>query len=321
MVDISRLVKNFDKAPFSTPRTHRFLRGKIPAERHWDRTDFGQWNKFPPVSGWNFPFPEAEASAPRAGNNSPLVRAKSCSGSNFFYQPPAGRGGARGTVFGVCKVFFSSTTRSKLVPSSQLGTFCSEVSELGAAGARLARGFPAWSRSCTRGRAGGWSWVSLPGSPAAQRDKPSPPFCCWRRCSIQQHFGGRDGGKKPLSLVKGVFLLGLRPCRGNAEEPKKKPPLYSQGIRLPALLPHGLSTSFKEVWLHVSFFDPTWGETSKRDSLIPTRQWQAGLGVCTGTPETHLDLLPVGTSCSHGGGGPASPNSRGAWEAQPASLC
>lgn len=168
-MDIISLVKNFYKAPFSTPRTHRFLRGKIPAERHWDEVDFGQWNKFPLVSGWNFPFPEAEASTPWAGNNSPLVRAKSRSGSNFFHRPSAGRGGARETVFGVCKVFFRSATRSKLVSSSQLGTFCSEVSELGAAGARLARCFPPWSpsrsRSCARDRAWGWSCVSLPGSP------------------------------------------------------------------------------------------------------------------------------------------------------------
>jgi len=64
MADIIRLVKDFDKPRFSTPRTHQFLRGKIPAERHRDGMDFGQRNKFPPVSGWNFPFPETEASAP-----------------------------------------------------------------------------------------------------------------------------------------------------------------------------------------------------------------------------------------------------------------
>lgn len=171
---------------------------------------------------------------PQAGNNSPLVRAKSCSGSNFFYRPPAGWGGAKGTVFGVCKVFFSSATRSKLVSSSQLGNILFRGFRAGSGRGKAGQRF-----SCPilipilipRPGQGRGSELGLPGAaPAAQWDKASPPFAAAEDAPSSSTLEG-DAKEKMLSPVKWVFLLSLRPCRGDAEEPHQKPSLYGQGIR------------------------------------------------------------------------------------------
>lgn len=203
MADIIRTLKNFLKAPFSAPRTHRFLRGKIPAERHWDGMDFGQWNNFPPVSGWNLPFPEAEASMPRAGNNSPLAWAKSCGGSNSFHRPLAGRGGARGTVFGVCKVFFRSATRSKLVPFPSQEHFVQR--------------FPNWERPQQ-----GWPEVFLPDPDpdpalgARQRGQPAQPslrLCPTARWDKALLLFAAKGASFSSTLEAEVEEKNVEPCK------------------------------------------------------------------------------------------------------------
>lgn len=280
--------------------------------------DFGQWNKFPPDSGCNFPFPEAKASTPQAGNNSPLARAKSLGGSAFFHRPPVGRGGARRDRLWRAKVFCKSATRGKLITSFQPGTFCSEVSELGAAGARQAGGFPAWSWFRTQGwfRRGvelgqpAWLYLGL--------GQTFSLFCCWR-C--------REGEaeKKMLSLVKRVFPLCLRPCWGDAREPDQKPSRTARAEVVQRLT--GFPQAFKgscsiSHFLVLPEVKPPKETVLPHPDPCPIWQWQVALWICTGTWEPctqwHcLSPLPVGTCCGCRGGGTGGPNLHWAWQTQP----
>lgn len=298
---LSRLVKNLDKAPFCTLRSHWFLRGKIPTECHRDRTDLGQWNKLPPDSGWDFPFPEAKASTPQAGNNSPLARAKNLGGSAFFHRPPVGRGGAwRDRLWRLEGLLQIRNKEQTPVSSSQPGTFCSEVSELGAAGARLAGGFPAWSWCWfrTQGWAEGWGWVSLPG-PTWGWGKPSPSFAAGGDALAGSTSEG-EAEEKMLSLVKRVFPVCLRPCRGGIGEPEQKPSCTARAGTCSGA--HWLPTSFQRVLLQFAFLGPTRGQTSQRD--IQTR---AHMAVTSGSMAP-LGELPVGPCCGCRGGSTASQN-------------
>lgn len=104
------------------------------------------------------------------------------------------------------------------------------------------------------------------------RDKPSPPFAAEEDAPSSSALVG-EVEEKTLSLLKWLFLLSLRPCRGNAEGPEQNPTLYDQGVRPPALLPqhpHWLSTSFKRAKFNFSFFGPMQDETSKSDSSAPS---------------------------------------------------
>lgn len=73
--------------------------------------------------------------------------------------------------------------------------------------------------------------------------------------------------KKMLSLVKRVFPLCLRPCWGDAGEPEQKRSCTARAeTRSEA---HWLPTSFQRVLPKFSFFGPTRGQTSQRNSFFP----------------------------------------------------
>lgn len=135
-----------------------------------------------------------------------------------------------------------------------------------------------------------------------------------------------------LSLVKRVFPLCLRPCWGDAGEPEQKPSCTARAETCSEAAgsltrhPHWLPKSFQRVLLQFSFFDPTQGQTSQRDSFAPSRpmptcQWQVGPWICTGPWESCLSPLPVGTCCGCRGGGTGGPNLHWAWETQPDRWC
>lgn len=103
-------------------------------------------------------------------------------------------------------------------------------------------------------------------------DKPSPPFAAEEDAPSSSALVG-EVEEKTLSLLKWLFLLSLRPCRGDAEGPEQNATLYGQGFRPLALLPqhpHWLSTSFKRAKLHFSFYGPMQDEASKSDSSAPS---------------------------------------------------
>lgn len=319
---LTRPVKNLDKAPFSTLRGHWFLRGKIPTECPWDRMDFGQWNKLPPDSGWNFPFPEAKASTPQAGNNSPLARAKNLSGSAFFH--PGGAG------------------RSQKGPSLPCGRSVANLQQ-------GANSFPAPSREHFVQRfprweqlGQGWPEVFLPDhdpdSAPRARQKGGVGSGCLALPGAGTNLGPvlllkmhcltalrrERRKKKMLSLVKRVFPLCLRPCWGDAGKPEQKPSCTARAETCSEA--HWLPTNFQRVFLQFSLFGPIWGQTSQRDNFapsipMPTWQWQVGLWICSGTWESCLSPLPVGTCCGCRGGGRGGPNLRWPWETLPDRWC